>query len=355
MYKRKDGLYESVKTYKGKRVYFRGKTQREVYRKIEEYESQGEQATLPSFDVVADQWAESHFEELTDGSIRSYEPALKRAKARYGGISIGDITSQDISQWMTLLGKEYAQKTVRNQRAVLKMIFDYAILDIGIKIDNPVERVKVSDKLKQETRDALTEEQRQEILNTRPNEFILAPLILYTGLRLGEALALRSDRIDFENKVIHIVEAVHFKGNKPVIGQLKTKNSRRDIPLLPQLEDLIKGINGYIINDDGKPITQSMLTRRWEHWCREHNLAIEEHRDSTTNNRHTSVWKPVIDRHQIRHEYATTLWEAGISLETSSHLLGHADIQTTSRIYQHYRETHLKDASQKLTDWFAKQ
>lgn len=348
MYKRPDGLYELTKTYDGKRKYFRGRTQREVFRKIEEYEEQRE--TPPTFEDVADRWSEEHFPEVEQGSVRSYAPALARCKAYFGGKPIAEITMQDCNAFLSSL-KDLAQKTVRNHKAVLAMIFDYAVSE-GLLSHNPCERIKVSDKLKKTSREALSGSQREEILNTKPDEFQLAFLILFTGCRLGEALALEYSDIDWDKDVIHITKAVHFHGNTPVVGRLKTDESKRDIPLLPQLRQRLKELHGKGTIIGGSPITQSMLNRRWEHWCREHGLAHPEERTATENNRHTTVWKPDIDRHQIRHEYATILWEAGIDVHTASRLMGHSNIQTTAQIYQHFREKQLQEASQKLTDYF---
>ena len=348
MYKRKDGLFEAVRTYSGQRVYFRGKTQREVFRKIEEYEER--KNASPSFEDVAGKWADEHFQTIEEGSVRSYAPALSRCVAYFSDRDISGITAQDCNAFLGSL-RDLAQKTVKNHKAVLAMVFDYAVSE-GILAHNPCDRIRISDKLKKSSREPLTASQRAEILSTSIDEFQLAYLILFTGCRLGEALALEYSDIDWKNGVIHITKAVHFDGNKPVIGRLKTENSKRDIPLLPQLGERLKELTGTGTIIGGTPITKTMLSRRWEHWCREHGLAHPETREKTAGNRHSVIWKADIDRHQIRHEYATILWEAGIDVHTASRLLGHSNIQTTAEIYQHFRERQLKDATQKLTDFF---
>lgn len=348
MYKRKDGLFEAVRTYSGQRVYFRGKSQREVFRKIEEYEARKEES--PSFESVADRWSAEHFETIEEGSVRSYAPALARAKAFFSDREISSISTQDCNAYLGSL-RDLAQKTVKNHKAVLAMIFAYAVSE-GLLTHNPCDRIRVSDKLKKSSREPLTAPQRAEILATKTDEFQLAFLILFTGCRLGEALALEYSDIDWKKGIIHITKAVHFDGNRPIIGKLKTEESRRDIPLLPQLSQRLKELNGTGTIIGGTPITKTMLSRRWEHWCREHGLAHPEERTATDRNRHTTIWKADIDRHQIRHEYATILWEAGIDVHTASRLMGHSNIQTTAEIYQHFRERMLNDATQKLTDFF---
>lgn len=95
------------------------------------------------------------------------------------------------------------------------------------------------------------------------------------------------------------------------------------------------GAENYIVSQSPEPLTLSAITRRWESWCRSHGLVVEEKRTPTENNRHGSVWKPTIERHQIRHQYATILYEAGIDPKSAQQLLGHAQIQTTMDIYTH--------------------
>ena len=67
MYRRPDGLYEKVITVGGKRVYFRGKTEKEVERKMLEYNERRE--TGEPFRAVAEEWREEHFPKLSPNSL----------------------------------------------------------------------------------------------------------------------------------------------------------------------------------------------------------------------------------------------------------------------------------------------
>ena len=352
MYKRKDGLFELIRTYDGKRKYFRGQSQKDVWRKSEECESW--MKTAPSFSAVADEWADIHFEEIEEGSIRSYRPALARAKAWFKDTPITDITPTMCQAYINSL-RYLAHKTVRNHKIVLGMVFQFAIVDKGIQMTDPSHRVKVSDKLKQTTREALSPEQRMEVLSTTADEFQLAYVIILTGLRLGEALALQWG--DITDK-ISITKAVHFNGNKPIVGRLKTKDSARDIPYLPQLKDRLEPLRGrsedFVFGGE-TPITQSMLARRWEHWCKDHGFIEEVTRTPTPQNRHTTVWKPTIDRHQLRHEFCTTCIEAGISEFVCAKLLGHSDTTMVHRVYAHFRDAQMQQAAEALSNLISTQ
>lgn len=58
--------------------------------------------------------------------------------------------------------------------------------------------------------------------------------------------------------------------------------------------------------------------------------------------------------HQIRHAYATIVFEAGISSKDAQHLLGHADITTTNNIYTHIKESRKKETALKLNAFLNK-
>ncbi|MBR4972776.1 MAG: tyrosine-type recombinase/integrase, partial [Oscillospiraceae bacterium] len=52
--------------------------------------------------------------------------------------------------------------------------------------------------------------------------------------------------------------------------------------------------------------------------------------------------------HQLRHELATLLLENNVPIETARVVLGHADTQTTERVYQHIRDAHIKEKIQQI-------
>lgn len=303
------------------------------------------------FVEVAQRFRESHFEDIALGSMRSYIPALNRAVDYFGNKSIDKIKPKDIKQFLQRCGETYAYKTVRNQKCVLSQIFDFAIIDMDLMICNPCSGQRISNKLPRSTRSLLTTQQVIEIKSTSPSEFLLAFLILYTGTRCGEALALQYKDIDFESRKIEISKSVHFIGNRPIIGALKSSSSARRVPLLVPLIEMLSRCsykpNDYIIGKS-EPITKSKLQRQWEKYCRTHNMAIPVVRKATSNNRHTTVWKPMIDRHQIRHEYATILFEAKIETKDIQRMLGHSDYHTTMNIYVHWRENRIAEITERV-------
>ena len=348
---KKDLWFQQI-TIDGKRKVFSARSKKDLLLKVARYQSEKKkQPTAPTFEMVADSWWEHHSPEIRHGTRLCYEPALKRAIKQFGSEPIDQIKPIHIKAFLNDL--PLAKKTVSNQRIVLNLIFNHAIVNYGLEFTNPCDHVKTPTKEKPTTRSALSPEQREEILNTSPEEFQLAYLILFTGCRLGEALALTMADVDMDQDIIHVNKSVHFEGNNPVIGPPKTANAIRDIPLLPKLKERLIALNRrpseYIV---GELLTQSALTRRWEKWCADHGLVEYEHREATPANKHTTVRKPTLDRHTIRHDFATQLYEAGVDVKTAQAILGHADIQTTMNIYTHVRDGQLDNARKKLTKYW---
>lgn len=325
MKKNDKGLYRTAITINGKRKWFSGKTRKDVMQKIALYRIEERNST--TFGSVAEKWQEDNWDRLRFGSYRTYAPCLERAIQKFGKTDIDKLKPIEIQTWLRDLGRTYAFKTVANHKSIVSQVCDYAIVNLGIDMYNPCDKVKMPAGLKKGTRNALSADERTAILSTTKGENQLAFLILFTGCRLGEALALQMKDIDMKNNVVHITKSVAFHGNQPVIQSTKTENGIRDVPLLSPLKDRLKELKlpaeAYIVSGE-KPMTKSALYRRWDAFCKAKGIHI--------------------DRHSIRHQYATTLYEAGIDAKTAQDLLGHAQIATTMDIYTHIsEEKKLKD------------
>lgn len=325
MKKNDKGLYRTAITINGKRKWFSGKTRKDVMQKIALYRIEEKQSI--TFGSVAEKWQEDNWERLRFGSYRTYAPCLERAIQKFGKTDIDKLKPIEIQTWLRDLGRTYAFKTVANHKSIVSQVCDYAIVNLGIDMYNPCDKVKMPAGLKKGTRNALSADERHAILATTKDENQLAFLILFTGCRLGEALALQMKDVDMKNDLVHITKAVAFHGNQPVIQTTKTENGIRTVPLLPPLKERLKELKlpaeAYIVSGE-KPMTKSALYRRWDAFCKAKGIHI--------------------DRHSIRHQYATTLYEAGIDAKTAQDLLGHAQIATTMDVYTHIsEEKKLKD------------
>lgn len=340
MKQKPNGVWEMQVTIEGKRKSFSSKDPRAVWEKYSDYMrglTEGKQ-TAGKFSTVAKAWWEEHQQKIAYGSLRPYKPAYERAVQRFGNQDIADIRPQDCNAYILSLAQKYAYKTVANHLSVLTMIFTYAIMQ-GLIASNPCQYVTVPAHLRRSTRQPLTEAQRRAVQQSTGPDALLAKLILYTGARCGEALALQWRDIDFKAGTVSISKAVVHHGNTPVISPTKTAAGIRTVPLLnPLCETLTPGEPDEYLIGGAKPITKSHLESLWVRYTRSLNLGEVQ----------GDHWQPSIDRHQIRHEYATMLYEAGIDTLQAKALMGHTDIITTQQIYTHIRESKTQSAADKL-------
>lgn len=179
--------------------------------------------------------------------------------------------------------------------------------------NNHVPALKKWKKLKTEKKviPVLTEQQIQALAsykNRKRKLWVLAMLLLDTGLRVDEALGLRREDIDFDNLLLR----VDGKGQK-----------QRFVPFSFEMRKILykfcaEGINeGPFLSAKGTKLTQRYLLRDFKKLCKK--LGISGVRCS---------W------HTLRHTFAVCYLKKGGNLFYLSRTLGHSDIKTTQRYLQ---------------------
>ncbi len=341
-YVRPDGLHESIIKVTmpdgtQKRKAFRGKTDTEVYNKIKDYSR--EAASHPAsvlFRVEARAWWNAIEPTLEHNTIKSYRPAYERAVDRFGGEEAAKITAKDIDRYIKDFSATRARKTVVTQLQVIRQILRQAELDGAIQY-NPAQAVKPPRNLPQSRREAPTKAQIQLIKESVGLPFgLFAFLIYHTGCRRGEALALTGKDIDRKKGLVHITKSVYHEGNKPRLKRPKTEKGFRDVPLLSALSAALSGRQGkgFLFSLDGgeTPLTNDQVTELY--------------------NQYREASGVTVTPHQIRHGYATALFENGIDAKTAQTLLGHAQLSTTMDIYTHVCEDVISEAAKLMERGF---
>ena len=162
----------------------------------------------------------------------------------------------------------------------------------------------------------------------------LAYFLLYTGLRISEALALNYEDIDRENKIINVNKKIVHDGNNPIlINETKTESGTRTVILLDRVAKYLPNKKHGIIfcNEHEDYLTKKQLACRWDKMRKENNLTLTAH--------------------QLRHAYATMLFEAGIEAKDAQELMGHKDIKLTQDIYTHIRQERKSETAEKLNSF----
>lgn len=290
--------------------------------------------TSTHFSRVAEEWSERAFPKLEHNTLKQYKPCLAAAVNFFKDMPIEKITAGHIQDYIDDLElKKYAGKTIKNRLLVLSLILDRPAMKGTIPF-NPCKQITLSKTItKNKTkREKASDKDEQEIPKHTDSLFgILAYLYLVTGCRRGEAVALGPKDIDFDNLYIHIDKTVEWIGNKPKIKDApKTEAGIRDIPIPKRLADLLKPYakQNYIFsNEKGELFSNAYFTRHWDKYRNETGVSCTPH--------------------ELRHSYATMLFDAGVDVKTAQLWLGHKDINTTLAIYTHLSKNKLEETTKK--------
>ena len=352
MLKRSDGRWQDQITLPGmkKPKYFYGKTQKEVKQKMAAWKQ--EQTRGKSFEAAADAWDVWHTDQVSYNGAEAYRAALKRTKEHFSGRMVQDIGPDEIDAYIRYLaGRGYARRTVQLHLDMINMIYDYAIVNRWAE-SNPCNAVKLPSGLPKGRRDIPTDAELEKVRAGLEYDFGLFPfMLLYTGLRRGELLALRWEDIDREKKLIRVERAVYFAGNTPQIKEPKTEAGKRSVVLLDALRDALpEPGTGYIFGGE-KPLTKIQVRKRWINWCRAAGLATgtTTQKKGKNGREYESIsWEADITPHQLRHAFATILFDAGIDVKDAQEILGHSSIQVTRDIYTHIRQQRRENTAERL-------
>lgn len=353
---RKDGRYCYTYTDEdGKRKYLYDKDPAALYNKAQKI---GEAPAI-TFERVAEEWWDSITEVVAHGTQSTYKSVKQRAIDHHGTKTIDEVSAADIfAVLLEMRNQDYSAKTMRKQRSVYKMILDHAIVK-GYITSNPATGLKLPNGVKEaETREAPEADVVAIIKNSKNEYFGLFPFfLLYTGLRKGEALALTWGDVDFENDEITVNKAVEHHGNAPFLKLPKTKAGIRTVPLLSPLKAALNpGAPNELVfpGHDGKLMSQDAYDKRWRHWCKAVGL-VEIEKDNRVDKRghaySVDVFTLKITAHQLRHCYATILFEAGVDVFSARDFMGHKDIATTQKIYTHLRKKQREGSKSKLDNY----
>lgn len=362
MYKRKDGLWADSVSVPGKKrpKYFYGKSQAEVKKKIAAWNAEQDKG-LTVRDAV-EEWEKTKEKEVAYKTMEGYKAPISRINGAFGDQQLADLTPGQIQAFVKgIAAKGYKRTTVQRPLDVLRMVYDYHITKPGSGIKyNPCNAVRLPSGLEQTARDLASREDVEIVKNSLNLPFGLFPFfIMYSGLRDGEALAIRAE--DISDDKLHISKSVSWQTNKPVIKEPKTQKGIREVPLLSPLKDALpKQWSGYLFSEDGgkTPLTNTQFRHKWNGYCRAAGLAdcvIEEHKSKGLNNRvyYKKIWTNRIVPYQLRHEFATLCFDAGLDPKDVQDLMGHANEATARRIYTHIQESRRTKTAEKLEKYVA--
>lgn len=372
-----------IKDSDGKYVALYAKTPDELTAKIEEARRQIEECTFrrdnPTVKEYAEKWLTMHAPHIRATTLIDYTSKVKNyIIAPLGNRYMAEITPDDVKM-ATAAAAQQSASVYRSVQMLYKMIFASAVKS-GIIDESPCEALNPKGGKPAKEKKALTDEQVRTLLDAvrglPPYPFIM--LCLFAGLRREEALALQWDSVFLDDPAPHITvcRAWHVEHNRPVIlSELKTKASRRTIPIPPQLVACLrevkeKSVSDYVIaSREGEPLSGSQWARLWKFvtvrtteertYTRYVNGQKIKHTvtpklgEKAAHNSHVVYSIDFqVTPHQLRHTYITNLLLSGVDVKTVQVLAGHEHAKITLDIYAHLTYNQPKDLISKVTQAF---
>jgi integrase len=260
--------------------------------------------------------------ELHSKLKKSYDTDCKIAgllKKFFGDKHLCEITSLDVEKFKSQRSKEVSPATVNRALAVLKSMFNRAIV-WGKATNNPCRAVKLFKENNQRMR-FLEEGEIKKLISS--SCFHLKPIIilaLNTGMRKGEILGLKWVDVDFKRGIIYLYDTKNGE-NREIPLNASAKKTLEEVRRHPDSPYIFCNKAGEAYGD----IKKSWLT------------AVKN--------------AGIIDFHfhDLRHTFASHLVMAGVDLNTVRELLGHKSLEMTLR-YSHLSPAHKKNAVDLLSN-----
>lgn len=241
------------------------------------------------------------------------------------------ITAKDLKLFFSSI-TTYSNSTIDKIYSFVNSAFKKAVFSrilYANPLDNTLEIMKPKSDNPDKVVEALAIEEQKALLDVLNNQETNHPyknivlLMLFTGMRIGEVLALSPKHIDFTNNVIHITRTLtkDEKGKFIVGDTAKTYNSVRDIQIIPIVKSILESIpknsSGLLFYDTiGKEIITPVEVNCYlKRIAKKYNI---------TDNIHN---------HMMRHTYATRCIESGMTAVVLAKKLGHKDISITLNTY----------------------
>ena len=310
---------------------------------------------------------------------RTFEGIIRNFKLHIepiiGNMKVYQIDTFVVQQVINkLIDAEYSLNVIKKNKHLIGQFFEYAIDNKWVQ-ENPTRKVVVKARDRkiysgQDRYKALTPEARKEFLTAlnQDEANFLKPLcyvLLFAGLRIGEAIALQWKNVNFENKTLKVERSVtqvpkfdsegRILSRATVIGDTKTTCSVREIPITDivvntllawrdkQVErertnidvtaEITAPTSFIFANDDGSVRTYSGCRMIFDRFIKRHNLG-----------------KYNIHFHGLRHTFSNMLFEMNENPKAIQQLLGHRDVKTTITVYNSVDNEYIRNTTDKLNE-----
>ncbi|GAB3364116.1 site-specific integrase [Modestobacter lapidis] len=252
-----------------------------------------------------------------------------------GRLTLDRIRPSHVEGWVVeLRRKGLAESSIRSAYTILRAVLDTAVRD-GALASNPaaiVRRPRVTVKEAPHLTPAEVAELLRAARDTRYAP--LFALLVHTGLRRGEALALRWSDVDLDKGLLRVRGTLARVQGRLLVTVPKTAKSKRSVPISAPAERLLRGLRG----------SQAEERRRAGSLWQETGFVFTTETGEPYDPRNalralkvaaTRAGLPHAGLHTLRHSAASVMLTQGVPLKVVSEVLGHSSIAITGDVYGH--------------------
>lgn len=191
---------------------------------------------IPLFDHYSKIYLDEKKNRLKARTFGQYSQILKKEiMPFFSGRRVDHINVTDVRIWVNQQLEKTTPKTVAEKLGIVRSIFRYAKEDEMIT-RNPVDSIRLPSHAKPDVEPLSTDDVRRLLQVAEGWYRNFLALAVYTGMRTGEMIALRWENIDLESGYIRVRHSI----TRGVLSTPKTKESIRDIPIMPPLVKYLK-------------------------------------------------------------------------------------------------------------------
>ena len=305
-------------------------------------EDEEEKKSLPTFSEWADSWYAQYQTQVQPSTYCNYKYTLAILKAYFRDQVLIEIKPVDVTKFHShLLSLNKSKSSVSKCRAMLIQILDYAEANelvpynaarkaMAIKIVPTLDYLESNEHAK----DAFTEREQALLEANLPDNIVghTIRLMLGTGLRTQEMLALTPKDIAADCSSLTVYKAIKTVNGSPTLGPPKSNRGRRSVPIP---EDYRKDAQ-YLLDHSGKPYI-------WTSRRKNGLYDVGSFRRRYYNTLRAIPGVRLLSPHCCRHTYISNLEKKGVPMEQIARLAGHSRTTTTDA-YVHVDMTTLSNA-----------
>lgn len=365
IYKRKDGRWcAAYYDEKYNRHYVYGKTQAEVKQKLKKKRDEKPDEVQQS--ITFQEWIEEFLVNYKRNEIKitTYEGYMRIYRkhiedSQLGKTALNQLTTEMLQRYYNdKLNDGYNSKTVHSIGIVVGAALNHAV-KLKMLSENPNRYTSIPKKKKYEA-SVLSAEEVRRIVDEAKDEGIYPIIVttVYTGMRKGEAMALKWENVDFQKRRIYIKNSLckidgdqtDEKGHRHARYEILEPKTKESIRMVPMMDEVYEAL---MLQKE----RQEMDKQRYREIYLDQGLVFTDLCGNFLPQRqfmdqyHAFLRKYGITDirfHDLRHTFATLLIEADVSMKIVQELLGHSTITTSMDIYTHVSDEKKEQALERL-------